>query len=208
MSDPDDDWAAASVDFPWPTAGQHPFRPGPHWLSDAKVADDVGERIYRMPEGYKRAADLLVQRALNNRAHRDFLVYPIIFCYRHYLEVQIKCHLHAYGGLVGIAANWEHHAFERLWPSYHELLRRTGDRDDEAVQVVADCVAAFSEIDPGSFSFRYPTGKRGQFLDTTIAHLDLKNLYDVMGSVSMFFLGVEGSLDARADLATHGDVDE
>jgi hypothetical protein len=196
MSEPDDDWAKPT-DFPWPTPGQHPFREGSHWLRDAKVADDVDERVYRMPEGYKRAADLLVQSAVNNRAHRDFLVYPIIFSYRHYLEIQLKCMLHDYGGLVGIEADWEHHAFGKLWPPFREMLRRFGDNHDDALQVVAKCVAAFAEIDPGSFNFRYPTGRHGRPMPQNIANLDLMNLYEVMGSVSSFFLGVEGSLDVH-----------
>ena len=204
MSASDDDWAKPTA-FPWPTLGQHPFRQGSHWLQNAKVADDVDERIYRMPDGYKRAADLLVERAISNRAHRDFLVYPIIFCYRHYLEIQLKCQLHDYGGLVGIEADWEHHAFEKLWPSYQEMLRRFGPGDDQAIQMVADCVAAFAEIDPSSFSFRYPTGKRGLRLDTPMTNLDLMNLYEVMGSVSMFFLGAEGALDQRKHPESFGD---
>jgi hypothetical protein len=198
MSEPDVDWSL-DMDFPWPTPGQRPFLDGTRWLRDAKVADDIDERIYRMPEAYKRAADLLVQGAVNDRAHRDFLVYPIIFCYRHFLELQLKCLLHEYGGLVGVKANWADHGLNRLWPPFREMLLRFDGHDDEAIGVVGECVADFATVDPGSFSFRYPTGKAGRPMSHAIRRIDLMNLYRVMGSVSSFFLGLEGYLQERKE---------
>lgn len=39
--------------------------------------------------GYKEAGDLLLQYALNV-GRQNVLVYPIIFLYRHYIELQLK----------------------------------------------------------------------------------------------------------------------
>jgi hypothetical protein len=206
MTEPGADWSL-DADFPWPTRGQKPFKDGAHWLGDAKVADDTDERVYRMPEAYKRAADLLIERAVNDRAHRDYLVYPVIFCYRHFLELQMKCFLHEYGELVDIGANWTDHELDKVWPSFREMLRRFGNGDEDAIQVVADCVADFAEVDPRSFNFRYPTGRKGKPLIHAIEHLDLLNLYNVMGSVSSFFMGLEGSLDERKEAQTSYDGD-
>ena len=49
-----------------------------------------------MAEGYKRAADLLIERAKESTQLRNMLVYPIVFCYRHYLELTLKAMLATY----------------------------------------------------------------------------------------------------------------
>lgn len=47
------------------------------------------ENRYRLIEGYKTAADHLVDHALNEGT-QNHLVYPILFLYRHFLELSIK----------------------------------------------------------------------------------------------------------------------
>lgn len=41
-------------------------------------------------EGYKSAGDIAVQYVVENNWYQDFLVYPIVFLYRHYLELRLK----------------------------------------------------------------------------------------------------------------------
>src|SRR3989338_10138071 len=40
--------------------------------------------------GYKDAADFLVQRTEETKVGQDSLVYPVLFLYRQYLELEIK----------------------------------------------------------------------------------------------------------------------
>jgi hypothetical protein len=77
-------------EFRWPNVGDQLFKPSNVWMGDAMLAGHASTRLALMTAGYKHAGDALVERALELRAERDFLVYPIIFCYRHYLELALK----------------------------------------------------------------------------------------------------------------------
>jgi hypothetical protein len=45
---------------------------------------------YAYSEGYRRGAQLLVQEVGETARDQDFLVYPIVFLYRHHIELALK----------------------------------------------------------------------------------------------------------------------
>ena len=64
--------------------------PGDRLLSpgrDAWLAGSGDERNYRLLRGDKRASDILVEQALNDVSDRDSLVFPVLFNYRHFIEI-------------------------------------------------------------------------------------------------------------------------
>lgn len=193
-------------DFRWPTTGDQLFAPSSEFMGDAIVVDDTTTRLVLMASGYKEAADLLVERATHDRASRDFLVYPIIFCYRHFLELILKQTLALHGASVGIPANWSSHDILELWESVFEMYRRFGAEDSsKADPVVMACITEFSKIDPVSFSFRYPTNKKGEPLPLALERLDLLQLRDVMTALSNYFDGVDGYLTELGNAAPYAE---
>lgn len=102
-------------DFRWPTKGDKLFKPSQHSLDNAIIESDPHSRLIIMTDGYWRAANSLVDKAKVESFERDFLVYPIIFCYRHYLELELKTMLALYGGAVGLESNWHSHDLVELW---------------------------------------------------------------------------------------------
>ena len=66
-------------------------------------------RLVLMKDGYKTAADLMVEAAASDRLSRDTLVFPIIFNYRQFLELSLKYQLATFGPEVGIKPNWKSH---------------------------------------------------------------------------------------------------
>jgi hypothetical protein len=77
--------------------------------SDADLSPRFEAREFLIREGYKNAADMLVEKSRESNLDRDSLVYPIVFCYRHYLELALKALIAAYGPVVSIAPNWKSH---------------------------------------------------------------------------------------------------
>ena len=67
----------------WPQTGDRLFAPS----RTATLAHTPDERLYRLTRGYKRAADVLVENTLCARGDQRNLIYPIVFCYRHYIEL-------------------------------------------------------------------------------------------------------------------------
>ena len=74
-------------DLPWPKPGDRLFiSDEPDFLNNAFL----GSNWIVYADGYMQAADNLVKQLLEDRHSQDFLVYPIIFLYRHYIELCLK----------------------------------------------------------------------------------------------------------------------
>jgi hypothetical protein len=76
-------------EMPWPRKGDILFDAGSDWWHNACVGWSRDQWM-GYAEGYKLAADLLVQHVVDTRSKQDFLVYPIVFLYRQALEVALK----------------------------------------------------------------------------------------------------------------------
>jgi hypothetical protein len=149
-----------------------------------------------MTEGYKRGADLMVMRSVDNPFDRDTLVFPIIFNYRQFIELSLKYLIAAYGSTVGVGPNWISHDLAVLWKTFSHLLGQYGhsypNPDD---LVVAGIIAEFAKVDPHSFAYRYPVDTKGNPIPVAHQDLDLSVLADVMQAVDGYFSGCDGYLD-------------
>ena len=164
-------------DFRWPMAGDTPFVEAADPMDNALIAEDDFVRLVLMMEGYKKSADIAVAHCTASRADRDFLVYPIIFNYRQFIELSLKYQLATHGRSVGINANWSTHKLESLWDDFEVMLDRYGTPDpDDADPIVASVIAQFAKIDPKSDAYRYPVDQKGNPLPTAFAATHLDNL--------------------------------
>jgi len=179
--------------FRWPKAGDKLFTTSQRRDSNAFI-DLLGHnRLVMMMTGYKRGADLMVQRASENRSDRDALIFPIIFNYPQYIELSLKYLVSTYGRMVGVDAIWNTHSLTPLWESFVEVLDGYDIREPQGVDaVVGEIVAEFAKVDPNSFSYRYPVDKKG--CPITLAHdeIDLVALAAVMKAVEGYFCGCDG----------------
>ena len=161
------------IDFSWPKIGDRLFSEA-HPAQGAFLAAHSDERLYRLTEGYKQAADLLVEQTEIDPSRRPTLVYPIIFCYRHFLELTLKAMLEEYG-LMGNVPRSDH-------------------PEEKGTDVVEHCIAEFAKIDPFSETFRYPISRKGQPFDISHESIDLLQLRDTVQAIENYFMGSDGLL--------------
>lgn len=186
-------------EFRWPAAGDMPFVEAADHLENANIAGGAHTRLVLMMDGYKKGADIMIAHTLEHEVDRDFLVCPIIFNYRQFLELSLKYMLATYGRHVGVKPNWNSHRLEVLWADYAKMLREFGTEDpDDADPIVEEVIAQFAKIDPGSYSHRYPVDQMGQPLPLALTDLHLPTLKDVMQAVANYFTGCDGFLDNLA----------
>jgi len=184
----------------WPRAGDRLFVQC-HWTVDAPIATFPGERFYRMKKAFKTAADLLVSYSEENTHERSNLVWPVVFCYRQYIELALKDMIAVHGKQVvpEILPNWKDHQLPTLWRSYKELIDATFSAinavDLPEVAAVEACIEEFNRVDAGSYTFRYPTDKQGNQIDIPLSSIDLRHLQGVMEGIYLFFEAGEAALD-------------
>ena len=191
-----------SIDFAWPSKGDRLLRAEGDWNRAVSFEDHEIARHVHIWDGYMRAGAALVEECERNdsRLDRHELVYPILFCYRHGLELAMKWIIGQYGRYGGIkASEYLHHDLWKLWTACKKVMLEVGsDGETEALVAVEQVVKDFHDLDTGSFSFRYSTDKNGATIRLPNVAFDLANIKDVMEAVNNLFTGADGQLDHNA----------
>ncbi len=160
--------------------------------------------------GYKEAADGLVRKVIRTKLMQDTLVYPICFLYRQYIELRLKEIIRSGRELLNENGNFpQHHRIKTLWPTAKKILIEIfNDKDDTAELSFAEhVIMEFSNIDPESFSFRYPLDKSGNNPLEGTRYINLRHLSDciskfaeVMDSASM---GISVYIDFKREMESY-----
>ena len=134
---------------------------------------------------------------------RQELVYPILFCYRHALEVAMKWIIGQYGRHAEIVPNdYLDHDLWKLWQACKKVILEIGsDGETEALLAVQQVVKDFHDLDKSSFAFRYSMDKNGMVIGLPNKPFDLSNIKDVMEGVDNLFIGADSELDSNIDAA-------
>lgn len=160
--------------------------PDPDWYLNACVHIG-GDNWDIYAEGYKRAGDILVQYVIDNNWDQDFLVYPIAFLYRQYLELRLKELIYVSSRLLDQYASIpREHDLVLLWrkarPNIEEVWRDSQTKSD--LDAVEDRLKELSDVDRRSDAFRYPEDVQGAPTLSGVVHINLKQLRDVIQGIS------------------------
>ena len=129
-----------------------------------------GERtVYAL--AYRDAADTLVENFKQRNWYSDVDACPVVFLYRHSIELYLKAIILWSAGLVRLQSG-EHintdnlfatHRFKDLLPPVKRIFKEAGWLEQKTSEVrfgtfeeIEKLIFAFEEIDPISFAFRYP----------------------------------------------------
>lgn len=184
------------TDARWPQDGDKLFVAST-WLYDAPVVRDPGERFYRMPMGYKRAADLLIEQAARDLVDRNNVIYAALFCYRQAVELFLKKLLADFAPELQASG----HDLSKLWEAFVRMMRARGHEKENGLEAVAVIVAELHDADGRSDGFRYPTDTRNLPFKFGDKGVDLENLLDVMNGVANFFDCAHTALAHEEDVA-------
>lgn len=104
---------------------------------------------------YKSAADELVELS-----HPDLYIFPIIFCYRQYLELLLK---NLYRQSVNDTAYKRFlkevsHDLDKVFIHVKPLLQIK--YSDKVISLIEETTSILNELDKGSYNFRYSTDRK------------------------------------------------
>lgn len=159
------------------------------------------EDWYAIAEGYKRAADVLVRHVLRTPCEWDYLVYPICFSYRHYLELKLKQIIRR-GGWVAETSDELHpkHLLLPLWQRAEIILCKLWpDTDRAPLRQLEQIIREFDAVDPLSDAFRYPVDREGQEHLEGIEGLSVRHIAEVMSTITPFLDGAAHAIEDIRD---------
>lgn len=152
----------------------------------AQLVRDPGERFYRMPMGYKRAGDILVDQAATDVAELPNVIYAALFCYRQSIELFLK----------GLIEEFDHgsncspeltHDLDKLWRRFMCIVDERGGHESIGLKAAQRLVAEMNEADQKSDAFRFPTDSKRAPFPHGDREIDLANLREVVQGLVNFF---------------------
>lgn len=104
---------------------------------------------------YKEAGDILVERMIP-----DLLIYPIMFCYRQYLELLLK-NIYVRNKTDEEYKDYVKSVSHNLVESWNYVkLILQNQISDKKITYIEKVICLFNEIDSSSFTFRYEYDKK------------------------------------------------
>ncbi|WP_400223427.1 hypothetical protein [Escherichia coli] len=150
-------------------------------------------------EGYRRAADILINHIDESGRDQDFLVYPVLFLYRHHLELLIK---QIIGLALALAEDPDKHQYKKddhnlnnLWPLAQKLILEVDDSYRPSdFKIVKEVVKALHQADERATDFRYARRNDGTRSLEGIHYVNTRRFGEQMGEASDLLDGVDNGL--------------
>jgi hypothetical protein len=167
---------------------------------------DASHQFSLYIQGYKTGGDVLLQHAIASKSPEqlDILIFPILFMYRQFIELELKWIFLVFSDSdrseKRTFINDSSHDLIKLWKKAKNILLENAtpiERND--VSIVEDYIKQFHEIDKSSFSFRYPITKDLDQILNTQHRINLSNLLQRMNELYQFFRGANGKLSSLRD---------
>ena len=168
---------------------------------------------YACREGYLRGAQLLVQTVSKEERDQDFLVYPIVFLYRHYIELSLKAVIKRVPYLLDrelTGAEKQHlgeHRLDHLWSDFKAMsaaitkVAGWSDLPLEDIEGIDNYIRQISEIDPHSYSLRYAHSKQGTpSLPKDLTHINLRHFGELMDRLARYVGGIDMGMSVIEDM--------
>ena len=178
--------------------GDRLLRDSEDWNRGVDFSRDETSRHVHIWSGYENAGAALVKACQKEPHQRHSLIYPILFNYRHSIELAMKWIIARYGTYSSAeTGDTQHHNLWQLWKLSKKIIIEVGSEDD-AISVVEKVIKDFHDLDKTALAFRYSRDKNGTTIALPDGVIDLENICDVMKAVSHFFEGVDGQLDTHS----------
>lgn len=152
-------------------------------------------------KGYKEAGDRVVEFVLKEAKCQDILTYPIVFLYRQYIELRLKEIIREGGILLDLGKDFEpHHDLLKLWCTAKEIAKKVFEGDDSTdLKYTEHVITEFSQIDPDSFSFRYPETKKGDNSLDGIRGINIRRVSEHVEELSKDLEGISFGISIYRD---------
>lgn len=157
--------------------------------------------------GYREAGRFLAGRMARANGYADYDGYPVLYLYRHALELYLKAIVYHGAALLRLVSEervdterlFERHDLSRLLAPVSAIFDEMGWTFEgsgfESYGDFALFVRDLDGIDRGSYAFRYPVNRRGEALLPQHFVINVVEFSDHMETLLRFLEGAEIGID-------------
>jgi len=151
--------------------------------------------------GYKRGAAILSDFVCNQQEYQDTLIFPILFLYRHYIELMLKKILSNCAVVSEKDIKFKHHNLKKYWELAKENIKMCSEDPlpKEFIISIDSIVDQLNDVDSASDAFRYPSRKDGTPTLSGITYVNIKQLSEEIDKISGMLEGIELTLESIID---------
>ncbi|MHB8050492.1 MAG: hypothetical protein ACYDHQ_04640 [Coriobacteriia bacterium] len=175
------------------------FDSGEDWALNACVNYGV-DPWHLYAHGYRLAAETLTQNVRDTHHDQDYLIWPVLFLWRHHLELEIKSIARVSSKVLG--QKWlpeDEHDLSQLFASAQRLFAQAFREFDERLpheqtQRLRRAFGKFKAIDIKSVTFRYPEDLSGSKHLKDVTHINFDVVEGHMKSICDDLEEISGAL--------------
>ena len=152
-----------------------------------------------LPEAFYEAGHRLISSARNTEGYdQNIIIYPVLYCYRHALELSMKEIINEFGTLAKCSATRapNSHDLFSLWSLCRriicDLLGPQGDKKAESR--AEEFIRSLHNLDRNSDAFRYSMRKDGTYQDLPKGLYDPESLKSSVNGIQNFLSTVYNML--------------
>jgi len=161
--------------------------------------------------GYREGARRLANHVLETYSDQDTLIFPIVYLYRHHIELVLKRLLVVASSVVDrqlTPAELKHlgmHRLDLLWADLKPMLSACYRKANLAAPVkenmagVDSYIRQLSTVDRESQSFRYSISSKGDPALAGLTHINIRTFAEKMERLCDLFVSIEGNLQLHLD---------
>ena len=178
------------------------FKNAEDWDNNSIIRRHSSNEWIFYVEGYKIAAEKLIDEVLSTQNERDTLIYPIVFLYRHYIEIQLKEIIQTGSVLLDEKRKLaKGHELFPLWLIAKIIINKiwVSDIDNKSINEAEEIIKSVCIIDTKSDSFRFPFDNKGQQTLKGISVINVRELKENITPLVQFLDGVALAIFAYQD---------
>lgn len=152
-------------------------------------------------DGYKMAADALVEQ-IRGDAVEDRLICPVLFLYRHFVELKIKQTIFSLDNLQGTKMPeglFLRHELTQLWAYLKNQLIQLKYPDEKVRDALESIINELDQLDPRAMRFRYSHDRDLNEMPLPKS-ISMAHLSQTIQKVSNAFSLIEGGIDYQRDI--------
>lgn len=172
-----------------PEKGDLLFTSGDDWWHNACLNYMLDDSEFYV-DGYKMAADVLVAQIKKKHQDQDFLIFPIVFLYRQYLELRLKQLISSGNKLQDKKMDPpKGHDLNNLWNLCRPILANLEpNTPPQYLEAIDEIIDQFRTIDPTSQAFRYSILSNGKkAISSDVKYVNLRQFSEIIQKVSNYF---------------------
>jgi hypothetical protein len=153
-------------------------------------------------EGYKIAAELIENKLLENPEKQDFLIYPLVYTYRHYIELKLKEIIVEGHGILSKTKDFqkENHDLIKLWIEFQRTMKLVYKDEYQAPPpTIEKKIKELHDTDKNSDGFRYPINQKGKQNLENLKIINFRNFKDEVLEVKRYLEAIADSFYAIKD---------